>query len=141
MGIIAWMAEPFIEGNDSGAMGIKVLTLAAFPLGLMVFGITSSITKSREEKAAERVAVEGRRKEVPVTDLLAELAGMGVKTGDDVKNHFGDGERTVRYCEFAWAGKTWRTTSLSCQPPEGQTVAGRLNTGDPRDVKWGAEPQ
>lgn len=138
MGTFTWMIKPVIEGNSNDGMGIKLLALAVLPLGAMVFGIGASVVEGRQEKALQRAAVEGRRKEVSVPDLLTEFRGMGVKAGDDVKEHFGDGERTVQYCEFTWSGKTWRTKS--CQPPEGQTVAGRLNPGDPRDVKWGREP-
>jgi hypothetical protein len=81
--------------------------------------------------------VEGRSKDVKLVDALAEMAGRGVKAGEDVRKHFGDPDLTVWYCEFPWAGKVWRTRSLSSQ---GDTVAGRLNPGDPRDVKWGSEP-
>lgn len=137
MGTIAWMVEPFINGNDRDPMGMKLLTLGALPFALILFGIGAGIAEEREQKAVKRVAVEGRRKEVSLGDFLAEIPGIGVRAGDDVKKHFGESARTVGYCEFAWAGKTWRAASFWCQGPEGVTVAGRLNPADPRDVKWG----
>ena len=122
MGTIAWMIRPFIEGDSRDPMGIKLLTLAALPFALTVYGIGSSISEEREQKAVKRVAVEGRRKEVALGDLLAELAGMRVKAGDDVRKHFGESTRTVEYCEFAWSGKSWRAASSWRFSDQGEMV-------------------
>jgi len=63
------------------------------------------------------------------------LAGVNVENG--IGQWLGE---SVSFCEYQYAGKTWRTTSLYCQPPEGQPCPGRLNPDNPRDVKWDREP-
>lgn len=137
-GAFAWMVKGFAEGGRGSGMGVKFLVLALFPLGAAAWGIGMIVMKDRAEQTLRRVPVEGRGKSTPIGDFMGELAGMGVKAGEDVRK-FIDTD-AVSYCEYTWEGKTLRSVSLWCQPGEGEACAGRLNPGNPRDVKWAAEP-
>ena len=136
-GAFAWMVKPFAEGVRERGMGVKFLVLALFPLGAAAWGIGMNVMKDRAEQTLRRVPVEGRGKSTPTGEFMAELAGMGVKAGEDVRK-FIDSD-SVSYCEYSWEGKTLRSVSLWCQPGDGDPCAGRLNPANPRDVKWGAE--
>ncbi len=134
-GTFAWMARPFALGQPGASMGMQFLVLALIPLAVGTWGVRDYLQR---QKDVPRVAVEGRGVEDPVEKLWGELEARGVKV-EAGGRAFADLEK-ARYCRDEGAGKELRSTSLWCQPGEGETVPGRLNPKDPRDVKWGAEP-
>ena len=138
MGAFAWITKPFAEGGNTVGMGKKMLVLGLFPLGAMVFGIGSNVLKDKEEMALQRTGVEGKGKSTPTGEFLSGLSGLGVKAGEDVRTFLSSDD--VQFCEFQWEGKTWRAVSSWCRTQDGEVTKGRLNPGNPRDVKWGEEP-
>jgi len=138
MGAFAWITKPFAEGGNTVGMGKKMLVLGLFPLGAMVFGIGSNVLKDKEEMALQRTGVEGKGKSTPTGEFLSGLSGLGVKAGEDVRTFLSSDD--VQFCEFQWEGKTWLAVSSWCRTQDGEVTKGRLNPGNPRDVKWGEEP-
>ena len=136
-GCFAWLAKPVAEGRWGDRMGIKMPALAVLPILAAVVPLTLKFLENRQQPV-ERVPVEGRTRSVKIDELIPQVAALGGRAGEDVRRHFG--EDSLSYCEYSYGGKTWRTTSLWCQPPEGEACPGLLNPNDPRDVKWGSEP-
>jgi hypothetical protein len=138
IGGFAWLAKPDADGEFGRGVALKLLVFAGVPalIGAIAGGL--HVLKERRQQGAERVAVQGYLREKKIDDLIRDLSVIGVKAGDDVRRYYGDD--TIRFCEYTWGGKVWRSTSLWCQPPDGQPCPGRLNPKNPRDVKWGDEP-
>ena len=136
-GTFAWMAKPFADGNDTSGPGLKFLALAVLPIGVAVWGVGSNLARERAEKAVERVAVTGRGREVAWVDFREDLAGRGVDVKDEVAQLIDSDP--VRYCEYEWEGKRWRSVGLYVQVREGEVHRGQINPANPRDVKWGEE--
>jgi hypothetical protein len=136
-GTFAWMAKPFAEGNVTSGVGLKFLALAVLPIGVAVWGIGSNMTREKAEKAVRREAVEGRGREVGAKRFYEELKKHGVEVSGEVER-FMDSD-PVRYCEYGWEGKVWRSVSLTVQVAEGEAYRGQINPANPRDVKWGEE--
>jgi hypothetical protein len=138
-GTFAWMARPFATGAEDPAKGIilKFLSFAALLVAVVVFvALLDQRTRSGKE-LQPRVAVEGFARRLTSEEFVAGLRSAGVNVEDRVAQWLGE---SVRFCEYQYGGKTWRTTSLYCQPPEDQPCPGRLNPDNPRDVKWDREP-
>jgi hypothetical protein len=138
-GTFAWMARPFATGAEDPTRGmiLKFLSLAALLVAVVVFvALLDQRTKSGKE-TRPRVAVEGFVKRLTSEEFVAGLRSAGLTVESGVTQWLGE---SVRFCEYQYGGKTWRTTSLYCQPPEGQPCPGRLNPDNPRDVKWEGEP-
>lgn len=134
-GTFAWMARPFALGEPGPSMGMRFLVMALIPISVGAWGVRDYLQR---QKDVPREAVEGRGVEDPAEKLWADLEARRVKV-EEGGRAFVDLEK-ARYCRYEWAGKELRSTSLWCQPGEGETVPGRLNPANPRDVKWGAEP-
>jgi hypothetical protein len=138
-GTFAWMVRPFATGAQDPTRGIvlKFLSFAALLVAVVVFvALLDQGTKSGKE-LRPRVAVEGFAKSLTSEEFVAGLRSAGVIVEDGVAQWLGE---SVSFCEYQYGGKTWRTTSLYCQPLEGQPCPGRLNPDNPRDVKWDREP-
>lgn len=138
-GTFAWIARPFATGADDLDAGIylKFLSLAALLVAVVVFVVLYDQRTKGGKESRPRVAVEGYSKRLTSEEFVAGLRSSGVNVEDRVTQRLGE---SVRFSEYQYGGKTWRTTSLYCQPPEGQPCPGRLNPDNPRDVKWDGEP-
>jgi hypothetical protein len=137
-GTFAWIVRPFAAGaeNPLGGFVLKMLSFAALIVAVVVF---VALLDRRSRSGAEshpRVSVEAFAREQTTEEFVACLRSAGVNVKDGVAQWLGE---SVRYCEYEYGGKTWRTTSLYCQPPEGRPWPGRLNPNNPRDVKWEGE--
>lgn len=122
LGICAWLFGAFAwvsrSAVDGGGMGLRILALAVIPVGVAAYGIGVNVMKEKAENALQRVPVDGRPKEILVSELVKELEAVSVKAGEDVRNFFGDAEEKVQYTEYFWQGKPLRAVSLWCQAPE-----------------------
>jgi hypothetical protein len=136
-GTFAWMAKPFAEGKETSGVGLPFLALAVLPIGVAAWGIASNRMEEAAAKAVQRVRMEGRGREVAWVDFRADLAGRGVDVKDEVAQLIDSDP--VRYCEYEWQGKRWRSVGLYVQVREGEVYRGQINPANPRDVKWGEE--
>lgn len=138
-GTFAWMVRPFATGTEDPTKNIilKFLSFAALLVAVVTMvALLDQRTKGGKE-LRPRVAVGGFAKRLTGEEFVAGLRSVGVIVENGVCQWLGE---SVGFCEYQYAGKTWRTTSLYCQPPEGQPCPGRLNPENPRDVKWDREP-
>ena len=135
----AWMARPFAVGAEypDGSMVLKFLSLAVLLVAVVVYVVLLDQQTKSGKESQSRVAVEGFAKRLASEELVADLRAAGATVDDGIIQWLGE---SVRFSEYQYGGKTWRTTSLYCQPPEGQPCPGRLNPDNPRDVKWDQEP-
>ncbi len=138
-GTFAWITRPHATGADDsfGGFALKMLSFAALLVAVVVFVILSDRSEKSKPGSGPRVQVEAYSRKLTTEEFLADLAAAGVNVKDGVAGELGD---TVRFSEFQYGGKTWRTTSPYCQPPEWRPCTGRLNPDNPRDVKWETEP-
>jgi hypothetical protein len=138
-GTFAWIVRPFATRADEpgGRIYLKFLSFAALLVAVVVFVVLDDRRTKGGKESRPRVAVEGYSKRLTSEEFVADLRASGVDVEDRVAQRLGE---SVRFSEYEYGGRTWRTTSLDCQPPEGQPCPGRLNPDNPRDVKWGGEP-
>lgn len=135
-GVFAWFTHPFAWGaaDPFKGAGWKVLATAALIVAVPAWLFWQE-HRSRTV-VVERAPVNGFGKRLSAEALVSEMKGLGLTVADNVAPWLEDG---ARLCEYEYAGKTWRTASLWCQPPEGEACPGRLNPDNPRDVKWDRE--
>lgn len=138
-GTFAWIARPFATGAESPMDGfvLKMLSFAGLIVAVVVFVALLDRLEKGEPGRRPRVPVEAYSRTLTTGEFLADLIAAGVNVNDGIAERLGE---TVSFSEYRYGGKTWRTTSLSCQPPEGQPCPGLLNPDNPRDVKWQGEP-
>lgn len=137
----AWLAwGGAAEGPVRPAMGWRIAALGVLPFGAMAAALLNlQLTQSREADLV-RVPVEGRGQQVMAAQLMEELGKLGVTFAGPERVRAYLDESALRYCEYQWQGRAWRSASLWCQPPDDEVCAGRVNPANARDVKWGAEP-
>lgn len=141
-GVFAWFIHPMVRNRDPGD-GIfkKFLAMA----GLIVFAVVLGVVAKRKDATGttakvggQRAPVQGFIKTQPISLALAGLRGRGVQMRNEpgIAKYVGD----LRFCEYMFGGKAWRSTSLYCQPPENEACPGTVDPANPRDVKWKDEP-
>ena len=139
-GVFAWLVHPMIyDERLSEGVGLKILAMAALIVFASLFGAYSSGQWTpRSATPVERVPVEGFSKSLPTGEDLVALKTLkvAVKNEPALMEYVGD---SIRFCQYQYGGKIWRTTSLYCQPSPDEPKPGRLNPANPWDVKWGDE--
>ena len=134
IGWFAWMLWPLVAGRDIGqGMGWKFGAAALVLLSSAGYAIYQQNREQVPLRDTPRLPVRAVVKSMPLERALAEIQEKGVKWRPEVKGLFSD---PVWYCEYEFAGRTWRAQSLGCQGPEGDHVEGRVNPNDPWDVLW-----